>query len=139
LYTETQVGSYVFMDVEYNAVELFRGANNPYATSLFLRTSVLSANVPGQVTLNAGFKSFATDGPPPELYGDAWPGARYEFFGDEYGRLVLPKVHRDVPPGSIVDVVTPHCDPTVNLHDFYHLIEGDTLVDIWSIDARGVL
>jgi D-serine deaminase-like pyridoxal phosphate-dependent protein len=35
--------------------------------------------------------------------------------------------------------VTPHCDPTVNLHDVLHVIEGDTLIDIWRIDARGVL
>lgn len=139
LYTETQVGSYVFMDVEYNSVELFAGGANPYATSLFLRTKVVSANVPGHATLNAGFKSFATDGPTPELYGDIFAGAAYEFFGDEYGRLVLPKGHAGAQIGTIVDVTTPHCDPTVNLHDYYHLIDGETVVDIWPIDARGVL
>jgi D-serine deaminase-like pyridoxal phosphate-dependent protein len=31
----------------------------------------------------------------------------------------------------------PHCDPSVNLHDVYHCVRGDTLVDIWPIDARG--
>src|SRR6185295_3893688 len=61
LYTESQAGSYMFMDVEYNAVELFRGAKNPYDVALFLRTSVVSANGPGHVTINAGFKAFATD------------------------------------------------------------------------------
>jgi D-serine deaminase-like pyridoxal phosphate-dependent protein len=139
LYTETQVGSYVFMDVEYNAVELFSGTDNPYATSLFMRTSIISNNVPGQATLNAGFKSFATDGPVPELFGEAWEGARYEFFGDEYGRLLLPSDRQNCVIGSMVDVVTPHCDPTVNLHDYYHIIEDGTLVDIWLIDGRGVL
>jgi D-serine deaminase-like pyridoxal phosphate-dependent protein len=139
LYTETQAGSYIFMDVEYNAVELFRGGKNPYATSLFLRTSVLSANIPGQATLNAGYKSFATDGPTPEIFGDSWLGSKYEFFGDEYGKLILPEAHHEVLVGSTVDVVTPHCDPTVNLHDFYHVIDANTLIDVWRIDARGVL
>ena len=138
LYTESQAGSYMFMDVEYNAVELFRGAENPYGVSLFLRTSVVSANVPGQATINAGFKAFATDGPAPKLRGNAFPGASYEFFGDEYGRLILAKGAPVPRVGTTVDLVTPHCDPTVNLYDFYHVVEGDTLVDIWPIDARGV-
>jgi D-serine deaminase-like pyridoxal phosphate-dependent protein len=29
------------------------------------------------------------------------------------------------------------CDPTVNLHDFYHVVRGSKLVDIWPVDARG--
>jgi D-serine deaminase-like pyridoxal phosphate-dependent protein len=37
----------------------------------------------------------------------------------------------------MIECVTPHCDPTVNLHDFYHVVSGDTLVDIWPVDARG--
>jgi 3-hydroxy-D-aspartate aldolase len=37
----------------------------------------------------------------------------------------------------MVECVTPHCDPTVNLHDYYHIVSGDTLVDIWPVDARG--
>jgi D-serine deaminase-like pyridoxal phosphate-dependent protein len=135
-YTESQAGSYLFMDVEYNAVELFRAAPLPYRVSLFLRTSVLSANVPGQVTTNGGFKCFATDGPAPVPYGGG--AARYEFFGDEYGRLALPAGKRAPKVGDTVDLITPHCDPTVNLHDFYHVLEGDTVVDIWPIDARGV-
>ena len=31
------------------------------------------------------------------------------------------------------------CDPTVHSHDHYHCVRGDTLVDIWPIDARGPL
>ncbi|MBV9237221.1 MAG: DSD1 family PLP-dependent enzyme [Xanthobacteraceae bacterium] len=139
LYTESQAGSYIFMDVEYNNVELFEGRNNPYDVSLTLRASIISTNVPGHVTLNAGFKSFATDGPLPELRGEAFAGARYELYGDEYGRLVLGPGQPAPRIGTCVELVTPHCDPTVNLHDQLHVIEGDTLVDIWRIDGRGVL
>ncbi len=139
LYSESQAGSYIFMDVEYNNVELFEGRPNPYDVSLTLRASIISTNVPGQVTLNAGFKSFATDGPLPRLHGAAFAGARYELYGDEYGRLILGPDQCAPQIGTFVELVTPHCDPTVNLHDQLHVIEGDTLIDIWRIDARGVL
>ena len=40
-------------------------------------------------------------------------------------------------PGDPVTLIVPHCDPTVNLYDHYHLVEGDTLVAIWPVSARG--
>jgi 3-hydroxy-D-aspartate aldolase len=33
--------------------------------------------------------------------------------------------------------VAPHCDPTVNLHDWLHVMQGGRLIDVWPIDARG--
>ncbi|MBV8743739.1 MAG: DSD1 family PLP-dependent enzyme, partial [Xanthobacteraceae bacterium] len=139
LYTESQAGSYIFMDVEYNDVELFEGSPCPYGVSLTLCASIISANIPGHVTLNTGFKSFATDGPLPKLHGEAFVSARYELYGDEYGRLILGPGQCAPPVGTCVELVTPHCDPTVNLHDHLHVVAGDALVDIWRIDARGVL
>jgi 3-hydroxy-D-aspartate aldolase len=135
--TELQVGSYVFMDVDY-ARALADGRNAlPFETALFVATAVVSVNAPGYVTCDGGLKCFATDGPNPEPVSGAPPGSRYEFFGDEHGRLVLPPGAAKPPLGSRIECVTPHCDPTVNLHDFYHLVSGDTLVDIWPVDARG--
>jgi len=135
--TELQVGSYIFMDVDYlRALKDGRNAP-PFETALFVATSVVSVNAPGYVTCDAGLKCFATDGPAPEPAAGAPPGSRYEFFGDEHGKLVLPPGAPRPPLGAILECVTPHCDPTVNLHDVYHLVRGDTLVDIWPVDARG--
>jgi 3-hydroxy-D-aspartate aldolase len=42
--------------------------------------------------------------------------------------------------GDVVTFTTPHCDPTVNLYDQYHVVGGEndhTLVAIWQIQARG--
>ena len=65
-------------------------------------------------------------------------GATYGYAGDEHGRLFFPPGSGPVPAlGARIELATPHCDPTVNLHDFYHLVRGDTLVDIWPVDARG--
>ncbi len=41
--------------------------------------------------------------------------------------------------GALVELATPHCDPTVNLHDYYHCVRGEELVHIWPIAGRGVL
>ena len=65
--------------------------------------------------------------------------AHGERCGDEHGRVVFANGEDRLPVGAAVELVTPHCDPTVNLHDWYHVVRGDTLVDIWPIDARGVL
>ncbi len=142
VFTELQAGSYVFMDVDYTQA-LRDGVNAlPFETSLFVQTAVVSiasANVPGgHVTTDAGLKCFATDGPKPEVMSGGPPGATYDYFGDEHGRLSFPPGTSPVPAiGERIELVTPHCDPTVNLHDFYHVVRGDTLVDIWPVDARG--
>ncbi len=137
IFTELQVGSYVFMDVDY--LRALRDGRNapPFETALFVASSVVSVNQPGYVTCDAGLKSFATDGPVPEVAAGAPSGSRYEFFGDEHGKLVLPPGAARPPLGAMIECVTPHCDPTVNLHDCYHVVRGDTLVDIWPVDARG--
>jgi D-serine deaminase-like pyridoxal phosphate-dependent protein len=137
VFTELQVGSYVFMDVDYLRA-LADGCNRPpFETALFVATAVVSVNAPGYLTTDGGLKCFATDGPAPEVASGAPPGSRYEFFGDEHGKLVLPPGAPRPPLGAIIECVTPHCDPTVNLYDGYHVVRGETVVDIWPVDARG--
>ncbi len=33
-------------------------------------------------------------------------------------------------PGDLIELEVPHCDPTVNLYDFIHVMRGDELVAI---------
>ena len=139
LFTELQCGSYVFMDVRYQEVTLRPDEAQPFEPALFVRTSVISANAAGHVTTDAGLKHFATDGPRPVIARGAPAGAEYHFFGDEHGRIELPDAARHLPVGTALECITPHCDPTVNLFDVYHVVHGDTLVDIWPIDARGAI
>ena len=137
VYSELQVGSYLFMDVQYGAVSLKEGAAGPFAVSLFVQSTVISANRAGQATTDGGLKAFATDGPAPVIAAGAPGGATYEFTGDEFGCVVFADSGQGLNPGDVVECVVPHCDPTVNLYDFYHCVRGDTVVDIWPIDARG--
>jgi D-serine deaminase-like pyridoxal phosphate-dependent protein len=138
-YTEMQCGSYVFTDVQYNACPLRRSEAQPFEEGLFVQTTVISANGDGLAITDGGLKRFATDGPAPEILRGAPEGSRYMFKGDEHGAVVLPDGIADLPVGTTVDCLSPHCDPTVNLYDHYHVIRGDTLVDIWPVDARGVI
>jgi D-serine deaminase-like pyridoxal phosphate-dependent protein len=137
VFTELQAGSYVFMDKQYCAVNSADGAQLPFETSLFVHTTVISANTPGIVTTDAGLKSFATEAGSPVIHKGAPSSATYFFFGDEQGGIMLGAEGESLTAGDIVSCTAPHCDPTVNLHDAYHVVEGDRLVDIWPIEARG--
>jgi 3-hydroxy-D-aspartate aldolase len=134
--TELQGGSYIFMDKQYHDVALGNGAGFPFETSLFVQMSVVSNNTKNLATTDAGFKSFSTDAEPPKLLSGAPEGAGYFFFGDEQGGILLPDGAR-LALGATLTAMTPHCDPTVNLYDAYHVVRGDVLVDIWPIEARG--
>jgi D-serine deaminase-like pyridoxal phosphate-dependent protein len=127
------------MDVQYQHVALRPDQPQPFEPALLVRTSVISANAAAHVTTDAGLKRFATDGPRPVIVRGAPNGAEYHFFGDEHGRVELPDAPRHLPVGTALECLTPHCDPTVNLYDVYHVVHGDTLVDIWPIDARGAI
>ena len=57
--------------------------------------------------------------------------------GDEHGLVERP-ARRGAPGlGQRVTLAAPHCDPTVNLYDAYHVVRGDTLEAIWPVSARG--
>jgi 3-hydroxy-D-aspartate aldolase len=135
--TELQAGSYVFMDREYNDVWSKAGGRAPFETSLFVQTTVISAALLKLATTDAGLKSFACDAGPPVLASGAGPSASYFFFGDEQGGVLCEKAEDRPDIGDVLTCVVPHCDPTVNLYEVLHIVEGDTLVDIWPIEARG--
>jgi len=139
LFNECQCGSYAFMDIEYEEVQLFSHGPHPFKTALFVQCMVLSANYRGSATIDGGFKCFSMDGPIPRPALGAPAGATYQFYGDEFGKIRLARKDARLKLGSKIELVTPHCDPTINLHDYYHCVRGNVLVDIWPIDARGSL
>lgn len=136
VFTEMQVGSYLFMDVEYRAA--LDDASHPplFETSLYVQSTVVSVNADEWVTVDAGVKSFATDSVAPVVARGVRGPSHYAFFGDEHGKLTVGRAHRPG-LGERIEFITPHCDPTVNLHNVYHVVHGDKLVDIWPVDARG--
>jgi D-serine deaminase-like pyridoxal phosphate-dependent protein len=137
VYTERQVGSYALMDREYRD-SLGEDPDGAFEQSLFVQAQVISVNAPAWVTLDAGLKALATDGPAPvPADRGRFAGCHYAFFGDEHGLLVRPKDASAVARGERVELVAPHCDPTFDRYDFVYLVRGDALVDIVRVDARG--
>jgi D-serine deaminase-like pyridoxal phosphate-dependent protein len=137
VFTELQAGSYVFMDKQYGDCDLTGDGNAPFEVSLGVDARVVSANHAGLVTIDAGFKSLSTDGGVAVVRDGAGEGAAFFFMGDEHAALAAPGIGERLAPGDCVSLIVPHCDPTVNLYDHYHVVAGDTLVAIWPVTARG--
>ena len=136
--TELQPGSYLFMDLDYNRIG---SRNSPlyddFANSLTVLSTVYSMPGREQAILDAGLKAFATDTPyPPVVRGI--PGALYSFAGDEHARLDVRRASLPVSLGDRLELVIPHCDPTVNLYDRFFAIRGEQVEALWRIDARGM-
>jgi D-serine deaminase-like pyridoxal phosphate-dependent protein len=138
VFTELQAGSYVFMDKQYCDCDLTGdGGEPPFEVSLSVDARVVSANHDGLVTIDAGYKSLSTDGGVAVVQRGAPETAFFAFMGDEHAALIAPGIGAQLAPGDPVSLTVPHCDPTVNLYDSYHVVSGDTLVDIWPVSARG--
>jgi len=137
--TELQPGSYVCMDADYLAIGSAEDAARfaMFAPALRLLTTVVSNNQKGFVTVDAGLKSLYKDGGVPQIIGPEHSGMVYDWFGDEYGKVTCPG-HRKAPPvGTVMELVTSHCDPTINLFDQYYLTRNTDVVGVWPIDLRG--
>lgn len=135
--TELQTGSYVFMDKQYLDCDLTGDGEVPFETALGVDARVVSANHSGLVTIDAGFKSLSTDGGVAVVRRGAPESAFFAFMGDEHAALIAPGIGTAMQAGDPVGLTVPHCDPTVNLYDSYHVVAGETLVDIWPVSARG--
>ncbi len=135
--TELQVGSYVFMDVDYRRI----GGRNEQAVyadfrpSLTVLTTVVSATHADRVTVDAGTKALDTTVPwRAEAVG--FPGVSYRPGGDEFGILVSEKDAKLPKLGERLEFIVPHCDPTTNLHDRIYAMRGERVEAVWPIMAR---
>ena len=137
--TELQVGSYACMDTEYLGIGSAEDSTHftPFEPALRLLTTVVSRNQEGFVTVDAGLKSLYKDGGVPQVLGSEYSGMTYNWFGDEYGMISYPDNVKVPSLGTVLELVTSHCDPTVNLFDRYYLTKGTEVVDVWPIDLRG--
>ncbi len=135
-FTEIQTGSYVFMDADYARIQGQGGKGLPFECSLFMLTTVTSANVAGQVTVDAGTKSLAVNGPAPHLIIGAPEGTTFRFAGDEHGVLVLPQGSEAPALGSRILMSVTHCDPTINLFSAVHAVKASGHVEKWPVVGR---
>jgi D-serine deaminase-like pyridoxal phosphate-dependent protein len=134
--SDVQAGSYLFMDVNYRAVGGRSGAVfDDFRPSLLVMATAISQPARGQITIDAGYKAFATDKQVPELLDIE--GVTYRWGGDEHGILQFDNPSREIKLGDRVLLIASHCDPTVNLYDYIHPFRGDRVEELWPIAARG--
>ena len=133
-FTEIQAGSYVVMDAGYGDCGV------GFEHSLFLWSQVMSAPRPGAVILDAGLKAFTAEHGMPRMAapaGSGWEGLRVRGASDEHATVDTAGAERAPRVGDKLRLIPPHCDPTVNLHDWLTCIRGEQVVDLWPISARG--
>jgi D-serine deaminase-like pyridoxal phosphate-dependent protein len=143
VYNELQTGSYVFMDADYARNKRSDGRPfDAYEHALFVYATVMSTPAPERAVVDAGHKSLAVDSGMPLPW--KLPGAVYHRPSDEHGILDLTACAARPKRGDKVLLVPGHCDPTVNLHDWYVGIRGfggaEARVEcLWPVAARGAV
>ena len=136
VYDELQAGSYVFMDVDY--AKNLDEAGRPFAAfehSLFVYSTVMSRPVRDRAVLDAGLKAFATDCGMPRL-ADIESAAVLKA-SDEHAVVDPTASNASLAVGDKVRLIPGHCDPTVNLYDWYVCVRDDRVEALWPIVARG--
>ena len=136
LWNELQAGSYVFMDVDYTRIDGRNGDRfADFRHSLFVLATVMSVPAADRAIVDAGLKSYSAEKGPPRVHGMA----DVEVIGvsDEHGKLKLGSRASRLRLGDRVMLVPGHCDPTVNLHDWYVGVRNGRVEALWPITARG--
>ncbi len=126
--TEIQAGSYVLMDTAYAALDI------PFEQAFTVMGTVLSRPRPEQCAADNGHKSCSEDHGNPAVKGI--DGATVLFLSDEHATIALP-ADCPIAVGDPIELWPSHIDPTINLHDVMYACDGDDVVEIWPITARG--
>lgn len=143
VYTELQPGSYAFMDADYARNRRGDGALfDTFEYALFVLATVMSAPAPERRVLDAGHKCLPVDSGMPTPW--QLPGAIYHRPSDEHGVLDVSACTHPPARGAKVLLVPGHCDPTVNLHDWYVGVRGLSTPQahveiVFPVAARGAL
>ena len=128
LYTEVQPGSFCLMDGDYLENEY---DDAPFERSLSVLSTVVSRPTPDRAVCDAGSKAVdLVSGPPTTTEGAFRSG------GDEHGVIDLADGANPA-VGDHLQLFPAHCDPAVNLHDFWVCHRGGVVEAVVPVDARG--
>lgn len=134
VYTELQPGSYVFMDADYGRNDW--SGSPRFEQSLFVLTTVMSRPASDRAIVDAGLKALSVDSGMPAVFER--PGLSYARASDEHGAIDVEPGAAPVALGERILLVPGHCDPTVNLYDWFVCTRKGIVEDVWPI-ARGTV
>jgi D-serine deaminase-like pyridoxal phosphate-dependent protein len=126
--TEIQAGSYVLMDTDYGSVGV------PFEQAFFVLGTIVSRPSPERCVADCGHKSMTKDHGHPSVRGV--DGATVTALNDEHAVIAVSGSCK-LSIGDRVQLTPSHTDPTVNLHDVFYAVEGERVIDVWPIAARG--
>lgn len=136
-FTDAQVGSYLFMDMQYLAIGNAAGGAvyDDFTRSLTVLATVLNNRFPNRLTTDAGAKALTLNVPRAGVVGE--PDMDYNAGSDEFGVITFKTARKSYAIGDRLELVVPHCDPVVNLYDQMYGIRKDRVEVVWPITARG--
>jgi len=136
LWNELQAGSYVFMDTDYARIGGEGGGSyDEFEHSLFVLSTVMSTPTTDRAIVDAGLKAYSAEKGPPWVHGR--PGLEVTGVSDEHGKIIVSRDAQRLRLGDKVMLIPGHCDPTVNLHDWYVCVRDGRVETLWPITARG--
>jgi len=133
---EIQPGSYIFMDVDYAKNE-WAAPLPRFEHALFVLATVMSRPAPDRAIVDAGLKASSVDSGLPLVWRRE--GLTYRGASDEHGSIELAAGAQAPALGEKLFLVPGHCDPTVNLYDWYVGVRNNRVEAVWPITARGAL
>jgi D-serine deaminase-like pyridoxal phosphate-dependent protein len=126
--TEIQAGSYVLMDTDY------AGVGVPFEAAFRVLGTVVSRPARDRCIADCGHKAASKDHGFPAVLGIK--SALVTALNDEHATIAIPE-SSPIAVGDQIALLPSHTDPTVNLHDVFFVVEGETVVDLWPIVSRG--
>jgi D-serine deaminase-like pyridoxal phosphate-dependent protein len=133
---EIQPGSYAFMDADYARNE-WAAPLPRFQHALFVLATVMSRAKPARAIVDAGLKASSVDSGMPTVWQR--PGLTYALASDEHGFIEIAPGTAAPALGEKLLLVPGHCDPTINLYDWYVCVRGGVVEALWPIAARGAL
>lgn len=138
LWNELQCGSYAFMDADYAQNKTQDGdLTDTFEHALFVFATVMSKTGSDACVIDAGHKALGNDQGFPTVEG--LPEIGYSRPSDEHGSLDLSGASQALKLGDKVRLIPGHCDPTVNLYDWYVGIRNGRVEALWPVTARGAV
>jgi len=137
--TEARAGTYVFFDA--NQVRLASAETSQCALSVL--STIVSVPAPQRFVIDAGIKAMSSDrsnkgdgfGFVTSLDGDALPDLEFNRAYEEHG-ILTGTSHLGFEPGDRVRVIPNHACGTVNMFSRVHIVEDQTVLDIWCPVGR---
>lgn len=133
--TERRPGTYIY----YDRTQVANGAASWDDCALTVLATVVSRPTPTRVVIDAGSKSLSSDLAGAEPGYGVVMGTPHviKFLNEEHGVIEMAEPASEPRIGERVRIVPNHVCVVSNLFDVVHLIEGDTVVDVVPVAARG--